>query len=534
MLRNILYALLFIWVPLAAFSQERYHPGYGPPPDSVFLVLKAKHSEAVKNNDRRAAALCLQQMGGLCYRLGHYTQALNFHLQAGDIFRSINEKQLQADNLAQLGILYYYMRQPAVARRQYNEAMILYTALKDTAGIALVDGKLGHLYEKQHRYDSAFLYQRQALELYSRSANKSGMAKIYENLGSIYEDLEQYDSARYYFTSASALYAHTGNREATIEVLNNIGDIYRKSGRYNEGLQQTFKALALANELHDAYQVSSAWRDIARSYNLMGRNDSAYRYLELSRKAQQEIYSEENGKQMAFIQVLYDVERKNHEIEKLQIARRATTITTVAVVVVIILIIIVCMLIISRQRLKIRNERALSEQTRNIYEKNKELMQAELLNKKLLEEQLTQQLELKSKELSTHTLHIIQKNQLLEDLCNRLEELVKEDKRDQKKQLKQLIQQITQNFNHEQYWKEFHNIFEQVHQSFYDRLKEHCSDLTSNDLRLVALLKMNLSSDNIATLLGISPDSLRVSRYRLRKKLGLGQGENLSVFLQAL
>jgi tetratricopeptide (TPR) repeat protein len=526
--------ILFLLLPVIAPAQEPAYRQYGPPPDSVFLVLKAKHGEAVKRNDLHAAAIYMQQMGAICYQLGHYAQALNFHLQAGDIFRRTNEPKLQADNLAQLGILYYYMRQPATARRQYDEAMHIYISLKDTAGIALIDGKLGHLYEKQHNYDSAFYFQRRALGLYHQSHNNAGMAKIYENLGSIYEDLERYDSAQYYFTGAAALYNNTNNREASIEVLNNIGDVSRKSGRYREGLQQTFKALALANELHDTYQVSSAWRDIARSYNMMGRNDSAYYYLELSRKAQQEIYSEENGRQMAFIQVLYDVERKNHEIEKLQIARRATTITTIAVVVVIILVIVVCMLIISRQRLKIRNERALREQNKNIYEKSRELMQAELLNKKLLEEQLTQQLELKSKELSTHTLHIIQKNQLLEGLCNRLEELVKEDKRDQKKQLKQLIQQITQNFNHEQYWKEFHNIFEQVHQSFYDRLKDHCNDLTSNDIRLVALLKMNLSSDNIATLLGISPDSLRVSRYRLRKKLGLEQGENLSAFLQAL
>ncbi len=533
MLRFLSFLLLFFSYTITLSAQE-YHLQSGPSPDSAFLSLKAKHSAALKHNDQRGAAVALQEMGSICYHLGHFSQALNFQLQASDIFRKTGERRLLADNLAQLGILYYYMRQPVPARKQYDEAMNIFHELKDTAGIALVDGKLGHLYEKQHNYDSAFYFQRQALSLYHLSDNKAGMAKIFENLGSIYEDLEQYDSAQYYFSNAATLYANTQNPEAAIEVLNNLGDIYRKSGYYKEGLQQTSKALALAEQLHDTYQLSSAYRDIAKTYNLMGRNDSAYHYLELSRKTQQDIYSEENGRQMAFIQVLYDIERKNHEIEKLQIAKRGTMILTIAIIVVIVLVVIVAMLIISRQRLKIRNERALSEQNRSIYEKSKELMQAELLNKKLLEEQLTQQLELKSKELSTHTLHIIQKNQLLEGLCNRLEELVKEDKRDQKKQLKQLIQQITQNFNHEQYWKEFHNIFEQVHQSFFDNLKTHCNDLTSNDLRLVALLKMNLSSENIATLLGISPDSLRVSRYRLRKKLRLEQGENLTVFLQAL
>jgi len=50
----------------------------------------------------------------------------------------------------------------------------------------------------------------------------------------------------------------------------------------------------------------------------------------------------------------------------------------------------------------------------------------------------------------------------------------------------------------------------------------------------VALIKMNLSSKDMALLFGISQDSLRVARYRLRKKLNIEQGENLSSFIQTL
>jgi len=76
--------------------------------------------------------------------------------------------------------------------------------------------------------------------------------------------------------------------------------------------------------------------------------------------------------------------------------------------------------------------------------------------------------------------------------------------------------------------------FEQVHQSFFDKLKASSENLTANDLRLIALLKMNLNSADISSLLGISQDSLRVVRYRLRKKLNLAQGDSLSAFIQAL
>jgi hypothetical protein len=112
--------------------------------------------------------------------------------------------------------------------------------------------------------------------------------------------------------------------------------------------------------------------------------------------------------------------------------------------------------------------------------------------------------------------------------------MVKEDKRDQKKQMQQVIAQINESFNHEQHWKEFTNAFEQVHQQFFDNIKKHGDELTSTDMRLIALLRINLGSADIATLLGISTDSLRVSRYRLRKKLNIPQGDNLTAFIQSL
>jgi len=193
-------------------------------------------------------------------------------------------------------------------------------------------------------------------------------------------------------------------------------------------------------------------------------------------------------------------------------------------------LIVLGMVIFSRQRLKIKDQQALAKQK----EAQHELTRLELKNQHLEEESLIQQLEIKSRELSAHTLNLIKNNQLLEHLRATLQAMVKEDKRDQKKQMQQIILQINESFNHEQHWKEFTAAFEQVHQRFFDNLKQHSSELTSADIRLVALLKINLDSADIATLLGISTDSLRVSRYRLRKKLNIPQGDNLTAFIQAL
>jgi tetratricopeptide (TPR) repeat protein len=501
-------------------------------------------------------------MGVMCYHLGHFSQSLEYHLQAEKLMEQEHMYGAMASNANDMGLLYYYSRSPENARKQYNKAIAIYLRLKDQKGIGNTYGHIGHLYEKQKIYDSALYYQNMAVKAYSLASDKKGMAKIFENIGSIQEDLEHFDEARHYFNEALSLYEQEQVQVDKIEVLNNLGDINRKTGNYAAGLHFSFLALNLALQQKERYQASSAYRDIGKAYHLLHQDDSAFIYLELSRSHLLQIYSEESNKQMAFLQVQYEINKKNKEIEHLQNEKRTNIIITIAVVVVVILLIVLGISIISRQKMKIKAEQFLHEKNKQFFETQhklseaelksrmleeenlkteirnrqleKEKMNAELKGRQLEEENLKQEIEVKTKELSTHTLHIIQKNQLLEDLRGRLDVMSKDDKRDQKKPIRELIQQINQNFNNDKYWEEFRSTFEQIHHTFFENLRQHSGELTSSEIRLISLLKMNLNSNDIATMLGISQDSLRVARYRLRKKLNLDQGENLSTFLQGM
>ena len=503
-------------------------------PDSALIVLKKIHARAIQDNDNLAAGMSLQQMGQICFNQGHYAQALDFYLHADKIFGQEGNKDMLAGNMSKMGILYYYNKQSDKSYLLYKKALALYKSTNNKRGQAEVFGAIGHLYEKHHRYDSSFYYQHLALSTYSQIRDNYGKAKIYENLGSIHEDLANYDSSYSCFKKSLDLYRQYHDEVASIEVINNIGDILRKTGKYQQGILQSRLAYTLSLKTNNLYQLAASCRDLGKSYQLLNRLDSAYHYLELSRKYSLEVYSRESLKQTAFLQVLYDMDKKSDEIIRLNNIRKTNQIVAIAVTIIVILLIVLGLVTFSRQRLKIKDQRVLAEQDKSIFEAQRGLMELELKNKQLEEESLKQQLELKSQELSAHTLNLIKNNQLLENMRNTLQSMVKEDKRDQKKQMQQIIQQINQSFNHEQHWKEFTVAFEQVHQRFFDKLKYHSNDLTSTDIRLIALLKVNMDSKDIAGLLGISTDSLRVARYRLRKKLNIQQGENLSTFIQAL
>ncbi|MFW0718349.1 tetratricopeptide repeat protein [Pedobacter sp. N23S346] len=499
-------------------------------PIESLIELKKIYAQSIENGNAILEGKCLQQMGKVCYRQGHFRQSLDFFLKADRIFNVSDKPLLLAANLTDIGVLYYYVKQPDKAFKFYSAALKTYQRLQNLHGQSTVYGHIGQLYEKRRNYDRAFYYQKIALKMSEKTDDKSGTAKIYENIGSIYEDLEKYDLAQLNFRKSLTLYQADKNQIGSIEVINNLGDVLRKTGKYQESITQTETAMNLANKMGNIYQLASCCRDLGKAYELLKQMDSAYYYVKLGYKHTIDLYSEDGARQVAFLQVLYDINKKTDEINKLQNDKKINRIITFSATIVVVLLVILGFVIFSRQRFKLKDQQMLAKQK----EIEHDLTSLELKNLQLEEQNLKQQLEVKSRELSNHTLNLIKHNQFLENLRNTLQLMVKDDKRDQKKQMNQILTEINQSFNHERNWKEFTQAFEQVHHQFLENLKKFSNALTSADMRLIALLKMNLDSADIATLLGISTDSLRVSRYRLRRKLNLAQGDNLSAFIQAL
>jgi DNA-binding CsgD family transcriptional regulator len=153
--------------------------------------------------------------------------------------------------------------------------------------------------------------------------------------------------------------------------------------------------------------------------------------------------------------------------------------------------------------------------------------------KKLLERQKEMEaqknlevIEVKNKELTTSALHIIEKEELLSETKN---QLVKQKDNPNPSEINKVIKRIKLSTNHS--WKEFELRFLQVNKDFYHRLREKHGNLSQNDHKICALVKLNFSSKDMSTLLGISIESVHTTRYRLRKKMGLDRHVNLEDYI---
>jgi tetratricopeptide (TPR) repeat protein len=502
-------------------------------PDSAFNILNKLLSESLKQKDKMKTAICYRQIGLIFYNHGAFTQALECYNKAGELFKNL-DKLSYAENLNKIGQTYYYNSKRTTALLNYKKAFDIFKKAGYKKGLAQTYGLFGQIYEKEKKLDSALYFQNLALKEYIKIDDKNGIAKINENLGSIYEDKGEFKLALTFYQKALKINKQDNNQIAQIEILNNLGDMFRKTSQYSIALKYTIDAKNWAIKYKDFYELSSAFRDIAKTYSLMGKADSAYFYSLEEKKIYAQIFTESSNRQMALLETIFSVQEKNQEISNLENEKKMNRITIFGTIVIIFLVLIIGFNIINKQKIKINNEYKLVENKRLLHETEKRALEIELNNKLIKEESLKLELELKSKELTTHTLHIIQKNQLLEELKSQLNTILKDEKRDQKKEIKTVLSLINQNNNQDNNWEDFRIVFEQVHEKFFTELKKKANNLTPSDFRLLALFKMNLNSSDIATMLGISQDSLRTSRYRLRQKLQLAEGENLLQFIQQL
>ena len=198
------------------------------------------------------------------------------------------------------------------------------------------------------------------------------------------------------------------------------------------------------------------------------------------------------------------------------------SITAILIYILILLLIVFFTHTIYRRYYKRQREQLLIRKEKEIEFKELEAQQQIM---KFRNQNLQLDIESKSRELGLSTMNLIKKNELLGDIRNQLVNI------ESVKEVKGVVKKINQQLNATADWKLFEEAFNNADKDFLKNIKTKHPELTSNDLRLCAYLRLNLSSKEIAPLLNISHKSVEVKRYRLRKKMDLDHNVNLTDYI---
>lgn len=220
---------------------------------------------------------------------------------------------------------------------------------------------------------------------------------------------------------------------------------------------------------------------------------------------------------------LGNTESKNTEVYSFNIKRPwYLSYLAIAVYIFIVLLFSLLMHIIYKRFYRKQRERLLLKKQRQLEIKELEYKEQ---NTRFNNDKLRQDIESKNRELGISTMSLIKKNEFLNSIKKEL--LKAQDS----KGVKQVVKIIDRNLNNTDDWNLFQEAFNNADKDFLKKIKSIHPELTSNDLRLCAYLRLNLSSKEIAPLLNISSRSVEVKRYRLRKKMSLEHESSLTDYI---
>ncbi|MEM5564866.1 tetratricopeptide repeat protein [Psychroserpens sp. AS72] len=168
-----------------------------------------------------------------------------------------------------------------------------------------------------------------------------------------------------------------------------------------------------------------------------------------------------------------------------------------------------------------------------LYFSFKQRLKKNRIEREKQEEIYKQEIAFKKKELTSQTLHLVQKNTFIQELKENLEK-IKQSPELFKVEFRRLVMLLKKESAEDKDWEVFKSYFSEVHNDFDNKIKSIANDITEKEIRLASFLRMNLSTKEIASMINVLPDSVLKSKYRLKKKLQLDKEEDLTQFLNTL
>lgn len=469
---------------------------------------------------RRVLGVGYWTQGDLKLALENLNEAEELYLQEGD-------QEGAANCLMNTGMVYADIQEYGKALDIYNRSIQKFTELGLNGRIATTFTKIGTVLMEQGKLEDAREYFTNALQMHAREGFTYGQAEAQNRLGTLFLLEGETEQAEHHLRRAKALSEHIDDRDGLISSQIQFGKMLRLQGNNEEARQELEQALVVADEKRLKKYQLLALRELKLLEKQSGNLEKALLYYDDYLNLKDSIYDTNKSKQIAALEFANELEDKDKEVAMLQEKERLDSYIKWGLLSGVIALTVISLLII-------HNQRQQSARNRELMASREALAKSALENSRLRENELQNQLDFKNRELTAYALNFIQKNDLLQELHEKVRSIKMGTPADQKKSLAELESLIRTHSSIDRDWEDFKMVFEEVHPDFHMKLMETHSELSANDLKICALTRLNLNIKETAGILNISPESVKTARYRLRKKLGLGPEEELLPYLLRL
>jgi tetratricopeptide (TPR) repeat protein len=462
-------------------------------------------------DDQYRLSIAYMLKANIHHAMGNYNIAYQNAIKALQFLENFNKPVRLADAVYHLALIEQKLGNVISAIDFNHRALSIYREHRDLMFQAQVLSNLGELYILQKSYNEALIYLEESVLKADSADNKSIKASSLVRLGELFMYQQNPTKAIEYILNAIDIFQEIGEKAGVVKAFNTLGKVYNQTGNPGKAIEYLNQSVLLSSELELRPELKNAFLERSTSYELVGQPNEALKDFKSYQALSDSLFAAEKLQQIEELRIMYDTEQKEKEIElqkiEIELFKEKGKYNQISIILLITLLLSVIITgLLSYQALR-----------------------QKLKRKKIEHESIQNLLSLKKRELTTHILHIAHKNDLLMELKQMLLELKQECPNSNLQ--KQIINKINIDFNNDNSWDRFNSYFEDLHKGFEDKIREIAPDVSKSELRLISLLKMNLNSQEVASVLNISQEGIKKARYRLRKKLGLETGGSLEEFL---
>ena len=509
--------------------------------DSALLhALEAEKCMAVLNTDEEKARVlivlgdALQNVRDMPAALGAYQRAQRVVDEA--VVKEGTSPALtlaRADIELNIGLLHFGLRDLDKSIAHFTDALHILdgaTAL-DSMEMALrkvrLFNNMAAVYIRRSDFATALPYFQQALQMNRPLNDVRNAGSLNNNIGICLMELGKHDQANEYFLKSLAVRKELDDARGQAQVLNNLGKNQVNFGRFAAARDHFEQALAIGERIGSAESMVISLESLSLVYDTLQNYQAALKAHRAFKTLNDSLYNADSRLTIARLEEEFR-RAKEREMFVVEGARKDAEnarqrIWNIALIGALFFLGLTTFLVFKVLRQRVRTSRLEQEKLR-------------LEREKLEAEQATLQESLASKdrELTASALFLLKRNELIAHIAERLLKAKPTFRQENQQVIMEIVRDLQANHD-EHNWKEFEAHFTRVHSSFYSTLQERFPELSPNERKLCAFLRLNMSTKDISAITQQTLNSITVARSRLRKKLGIeGEETNLVDFLQSI
>jgi len=483
--------------------------------DSAFHYFD-KAATIIEANDWRNKKINLyNNYGVICSNLGYWDRGLeNLQKSQNIIDSSKPDTFMTIRNYSSMGAIQgemgnfeksneYFNKTHQLAKESKNEEEMAWSRMMQATNF--ID--LGDI-------NKAKIYFKELISYYDKDGMGFELARAYSNYGHTLQLQDSLTKAKQVYLKGKELGDQLGFADVKVEFLQRLAAINMDLKAYKAAIPHLKEAIPLSVEMGSIINQARNNKFLATCYQETGKSSLAYEHLNNYITLNDSIKSDEKVSLINELETKYQTEKKEQEIKLLEEKAKRNSLEKKGMIggIISLLGLFGSVVYAMRQRM-IKNQLA----------KDKVDQELEFSHKEL---------EMRKQELTAYALQLAHKNEVLEGIKSDVNEIKKTT--DQGKDLQRIVNTISINQSDDESWEGFRKRFVAVHKNFEKDVKEKYPNVSTNELRIMALLKMQLTSKEIANILNISGEGIKKARYRLRKKLGMASGDSLEMLVLSI